>query len=479
MTLGGLPQSHAGALVLSSIASLALSCLGLLLLRRTRPGEQDENDSGLRTAFCRGMAILGALFYFLGLVLSSMPFLVGSSGAEGRSSDIVQCTLVLFIAVGDCLIYQSSSLKDIFLCVLIWLSTTVVAWAGPRAYDNMTDGFESQIGGCDGGYRSAFLIYMSIWLTCIIFGSLLMVCEDGPFSSMCADREEESERAFSYRSSPRSGAIANIGLMRRKALPMIFGFCTSMSGLAFAVGAASDQLGMIFFGAVLLILAVLTAWDWLWRLELSLVMWAALTQGLATIGRTCQTHLAFRDLRWDVTGTNVGTLQIKREVGLPLFVAGFGVLIVTVLLLVHAVNQEPDEKEMGEEEEIDDDDSNACTALLEFATLAVAIGFLIPGLTLPLYVAAPQFPSLMIAGARQGAGAPPPPPDAPNMLRCINMAYTNELPCTALVSIFQFLIIPPMAFVGNILLIIRPSWLPKDMYPPLKTSFPTRLHSAS
>merc|ERR1719440_141861 len=139
-----------------------------------------------------------------------------------------------------------------------------------------------------------------------------MVCEDSPLAKLCGGEEEESERAFSYRSSPRSNTVASIGLMRKKALPLIYGFCTSMSGLAFAVGAASDQLGMIFFGAVLLILAVLTAWDWLWRLELSLVMWVALTQGLATIGRTCQTHLAFRDLRWDVSGTGVGPLEIQR-----------------------------------------------------------------------------------------------------------------------------------------------------------------------
>jgi len=416
------------------------------------------------------MAILGALFYFIGLILSSLRFLVGSSGGEERQAAIIQCFLVLAIALSQCAMGKDLSQREVVYCLLVWLSTTIIEWAGPRAYDNMTTGFESQIGGCDGGYRSAFLIYMSIWLSCIIFGSLLMVCED---STLYDKDEDEEEIPYSFRSAQGTQQLVQVGIVRKSALPVIFGFCTSMSGLSFAVGAASNQLGMIFFGAVLLVLAVLSAWDWLWRLELPLFMWAALTQCAGSICRTCQTHLAFRDLRWDMAGANIGALEMQRWPGLPLFTIGFGIVIVVVTLLFNAVENQDKEKKWEDEDRLsdvdeDDEDEAPFRTYLQLTVLAFTVGCLIPGLTLPLFDAENQYPSILLDDQVQGSGGPPASPIPHNMFRVINMAYSNDLPCTALVSVFQFWILPPIMCTGNLLLILRPQWFPRDLFAPLK-----------
>merc|ERR1719491_829423 len=139
---------------------------------------------------CKGFTMVGAFMYFLGLVLSSMPFLVGSSGQEGRISAIIQCTLVLCLAAADFAWNHNFSLYQSILCMMIWLTTTMIEWTGPRAYDNMTTGLDSQVRGCDGGYRFSFVVYVAIWLTMIIFGAALMVCEDSPLSSSDKDEEE-------------------------------------------------------------------------------------------------------------------------------------------------------------------------------------------------------------------------------------------------------------------------------------------------
>lgn len=39
-------------------------------------------------------------------------------------------------------------------------------------------GFGFSLTGCDGGFRSPFVLYVSVWVTGLVFGTLLLFLED-------------------------------------------------------------------------------------------------------------------------------------------------------------------------------------------------------------------------------------------------------------------------------------------------------------
>lgn len=204
MPLAGLREAQTGSIFYCSFGAVGLSCAGLLILRNTRKKALDI-DGSCATYFAKASAIAGGLSLFAGLVLQSVPYLVGvASDAEGRAAALLQCTLVLCVWVSDCMINQEERddlLWQTMLCVLVWVGTTLVQFAGPRPYDNMSVGFETQIAGCDGGYRSPFLCYASIWLGAILFGVLLMIV-DTPFGGVSTFLLALSGEAWQERRQP-------------------------------------------------------------------------------------------------------------------------------------------------------------------------------------------------------------------------------------------------------------------------------------
>ena len=86
-------------------------------------------------------------------------------------------------------------------------------------------------------------------------------------------------------------------------------------GFVFASGVERDVIGWVIWGAVLLVVAVVCAWQWLWCLDLPLVLWALLSQNIATLLRLVQGHLIFRDFRWDPE-TEVGPLIVWQRMGI-------------------------------------------------------------------------------------------------------------------------------------------------------------------
>mmetsp|Transcript_115548 Transcript_115548/g.204221 ORF Transcript_115548/g.204221 Transcript_115548/m.204221 type:complete len:1057 (-) Transcript_115548:56-3226(-) len=482
MVLAGLPEAFAGTVIASSAFSVVVTCIGLLLLRATRPCDMGH---GLLQLFgYRALGVIGALLVFIGLVLNSVPYLVGvSSDAEGKAAALISCSLVMFVWLGEKLVWkQPVHLAQTIACWLIFVSSILVEYAGPRPFDNMTIGFDSQSGGCDGRYRSPFLMYAAIWLTVIMFGALLLIVEETPPDSICLFCGGDMEEELSWRSSGSPRTLSG-GAVRRRALPILYGLCTSMAGVTFAIGAASNQMGLVFFGACLLILATLCAWDWLWRLELPLTSWAPLSLGISALLRLIQTHLVFRDLRWDPM-TEYGILSVWRPVGLPLFFLGFLLLAGTLLLFVLGgemggwLEEGPEDwgrEELSLEDDLENSDQGMCSQECYYITqmvfLAICAICLIAGILIPMIEIVATKPTLTYVSPKHTTTLGNAGGEAANrksMLDTISQLYTSRLPCSALVLGFTFLIFPPLQFAGACLLLLRPKWVPFDIYPLLR-----------
>lgn len=484
MVLAGLPGAPSFTVIASSALSVAVSCTGLLLLRGTRPCDMGSSRHLLQLASCRALGVIGALFVFLGLVVNSVPFLVGvSTDAEGKAAALIQCFLLPFVWAGErcCCSGRPVHLAQTVACVLIFVSSLMVEYAGPRPFDNMTIGFDSQSGGCDGRYRSPFLMYAAIWLTLIMFGALLLAVEEMPPVLTqylnCGDDEEELSQSWRSSGSPRT---LSGGAVRRRALPIIFGLCTSMSGITFAVGAASNQMLLVLFGGVLLILATLCAWDWLWRLELPLTSWAPLSLGVSALLRLIQMHLVFRDLRWDPVSES-GFLTTHRSWGLPVFFTGFLLLLGTLLLFILGgdlggwLEEGPEDWGSHDysEDELEKSEQGCgpeCIAFLRWLLLLICAVSLILGMNMPMLEFILGHPSLTYETpkALTNLGKNSESYSRKSMWDTISQLYTSRLPCSALVLGFTFLIFPPLQFLGSTLLLCKPRWLPFDIYPMLR-----------
>lgn len=485
MPVAGLPGADAGSLVASATVSVVVSAAGMVMLKATRP--KDTEHGLARVLMHRGLGVTGTMLIFCGLVLSSVPYLVGvSSDAESKAAQIIQTFLVLLCWLGErfLLLGYPMHLAQTLACFLVWLGSILVEYAGPRPYDNLSAGLNGQIGGCDGRYRSPFLVYAGIWLTGLVFGVLLMLLEELPenpwlaayLPSIVAPADEDASLTSSAPKRDRR-------IVRKKALPFVYGLATSMSTLAFAVGAASDQMFLVFFGAMLLVLASLCAWDWLWRLELPLSSWAALSLGLATLGRLAQMHLVYRDLRWDPL-TEYGFLTVWRYPGLPLFFLGFLILVASLVLFQMGgetggwieedweVHQPPlHDSDSEEDEEVLLGASSVACRCVAFVLLGACFTCLLVGLCVPMIETRVQKPGFSYEGRNHhmtmGEGGPG-FSDRKSMLQTVSLLYTKRLPCSAMVVGYTFIISPPLQLAAALVLLLKPRWLPLDMYPTLR-----------
>ncbi|CAK8986251.1 unnamed protein product [Durusdinium trenchii] len=453
MPLHGLPEVARGAVVVSSAFSVLVSTAGLALLRGTRPSEverlQRYADAGSpiqQWILWHVLGVFGALLLYIGLVLSSIPMLMGvSADDEGKTAAIVQQTLVLVCWLTERYLVEGRPLPlmQSCLCALIWFGSTVVEWAGPRPYDNMSLGLPGQIAGCDGGYRSPFLIYASVWLTGLTFGTLLLFCEEGTTLVSCVDPSDDEAAAAP---DPAQEKTRRLQPFRRKVLPIVYAMATSMSGIVFATGTAGNDMRYITAGAVLLVIAVLCAWDFLWRLELPLSTWGAVFQGFTTSLRVVQSHFVFRDFRWDPEDMH-GILIVYKFPGLQFFMTGMFVLFVSLQLYMYTCSWP--EWSAGEQaqtslhlsslsrdtraESLDEGSSFSHGRLCRFKSNHT------PGY-----------------GHRFTDG------DA--YIDVITWLYDSRLPCSAFVVSYNAMILPPVQFLLFFFILLRPSFIPEELY---------------
>eukprot|EP00435_Cladocopium_sp_Y103_P022111 s490_g5.t1 len=494
----GLPEVARGAVVVSSAFSVLVSTAGLALLRGTRPSEverlQRYADAGSpiqQWILWHILGVFGALLLYIGLVLSSIPMLMGvSADDEGKAAAIAQQTLVLVCWLTERYLVEGRPLPlmQSCLCALIWFGSSVVEWAGPRPYDNMSLGLPGQIAGCDGGYRSPFLIYASVWLTGLTFGTLLLFVEEGTTLVSCVDPSDDEAQA----ADPAQEKTRKLQPFRRKALPIVYAMATSMSGIVFATGTAGNDMRYVMAGAVLLVIAVLCAWDFLWRLELPISTWGAVFQGFTTSLRVVQSHFVFRDFRWDPEDMH-GILIVYKFPGLQFFMTGMFVLFVSLQLYMYTCSWP--EWSIGEQvhtsvhlsslsrdtraESLDDGSSfvpgRLCRGsrlwqwlLLPFCMFCIIVGTHIPLIQTEFTL--PDIKWLHDAEAIQRFEANHTPgyghrfTDGDAYIDVITWLYDSRLPCSAFVVSYNAMILPPVQFLLFFFILLRPSFIPEELY---------------
>eukprot|EP00435_Cladocopium_sp_Y103_P044247 s1516_g12.t1 len=314
------------------------------------------------------LGLLGAVQLYLGLVLGQLPFILGvSTDNEGKVAALLENCLILgcwlverfYLSDAPLPAIQSAicvvslgrlgmpCLRRVFPCFSrIGLACTIIDWAGPIPYDDMRLGFASQTAGCDGGFRSPFVLYVSAWITGLVFGTLLLFFED-------------AEGAIFSCGEKRRWTTTGLPI-RQKALPVVYGLATSMSCVLFATGSASNDMSWVTAGVLLLVISVVCTWDFLWCLDMNLATYGALFHGTfvcrikelqdlnptmrignkllpgkATFGmvlhvgrfatglRAIQNHAIFRDLRWDPADAH-GILVVYQYPGLQIFIVEGG-----------------------------------------------------------------------------------------------------------------------------------------------------------
>ncbi|CAE7575107.1 unnamed protein product [Symbiodinium natans] len=386
----------------------------------------------------------------------------------------------------------------------IWFGSTVVEWAGPRPYDNMSLGLPGQIAGCDGGYRSPFLIYASVWLTGLTFGTLLLFCEEGTSLVTCIDPSDDEAGRFvrhypactsagDRREDPPAAAFqekGHVSVEYRRPCMLCLGGSRCL-GVGRDVGnsdvAATDQLfatgtagNDMVWGRVF---GERMSEDYLWRLELPLSTWAATFQGFATSLRVVQGHFVFRDFRWDPEDVH-GFLVVYKFPGLQFFMTGMFTLFVSLQLYMYTSSW-PEWSTAGEQalraaaDSLDEGSSlqrnRVCRGsrlwqwiLLPFCVFCIIVGTHIPLIQTEFTL--PDIKWLHDAAAIERFASNHTPgyghrfADGDAYIDVINWLYDSRLPCSAFVVSYNAMILPPVQFLLLFFILLRPSFIPDDLY---------------
>lgn len=485
MVLAGLPAPAAGSVVLCSFFSVLVSTAGLALLRGTRPSEVGGHVVYVHAMY-RVLGVFGALLLFSGHVLGDIPMLMGvSTKDEGTAAAIMQCTFPLMCWVADRYFVTGRPLPLIqaALCGLAWFGSTLMEWAGPKPFDNLTAGLDGQMAGCDGGFRSPFLIYASIWLTVIMFGTFLFFCDDGNVEARHGKVAAlEAGSNSSLLGPKREQQLTQEAGFRRLMLPVLAGGSASMCGLVFADGAAGNEMGWIFMGACLIVVAVLAAWDWLWRLELSLSSWASIYAVAACLLRMVQGHLVFRDFRWDPDSES-GLLVMWKTPGLQLFMLGFFILFLMFMFYLTCADQWTDSEIHGviSLEELHQQSSapefNPIFGGLQWLLVPISMYCFYRGVTEDLIVTDVVTPHVAWAqtGLVHNSTAHGTASDhhlsGQSYMDLINLLYDRRLPCSALAVSYAIVIQTPIQFAYVLLILARPWFnpIPDHLYSFMQT----------
>lgn len=387
------PLGPWSTLLLASL-SAPLQAAGLALLRlasRKVSNPQDDEDEDLLECVdwlprdCRRptVGLLGFLLLFVGLVLSTLEMLMGA-GVHDKSLDTIivmrkvvllaQCSQVMMCYLAERVCITCAELPSLqrSTCVAVWLGCTLLEWAAPWAHDDTSQVLGNQMASCDDGFRALFtFVWFPLWATSLCFGVLVLTCldpseaglgefydealeaEDEDLTSDSDDEESEAMRKTErrkvveqlmeekrrrheerQRARERRGYIVRepgVRIFRRVVLPLIYGFAFSASGLLFATGYTTPEW-RIWAGmsCTLLLIAACCATDWILRLELSLGVWAPLSQCCATLLRLLQSHLIFRDFRWSYE--EGFAFSVGKKPGVYFFLAGVMILLAVSLM---------------------------------------------------------------------------------------------------------------------------------------------------
>jgi len=480
--------------IVYALASLVFSVAGLSLLHGTRPSQTGSAHVATLFGFTyRVVGVFGALLLFIGLTLSAVPWLLGVwADDEGRAAAIVLCLLAPILWFVERILPDKRRL-DLKLkqrrfhgcgCAVVWFGSTLIEWAAARPHDPVVKGLGMQIAGCDGGYRSPFLIYASGWLTSLIFGTIFL-CLVG-VHGLRGGEESDSDEATTGGVSRQKRSDQAI---RCKALPIIYGFATSMACLAFALGVSLDSMQWIAFGALLLAIGVLCAWQWFWYLELTLSHWAVASQAIATWLRNAQAHLFFRDFRWlpvsdegDETGR---LLALEKYPGVWIYLLGFFLTSAVCACVmaappVHA-HREPDAAGSQPlaggktKKPVNRSPIVRFVVGLEWVVFAIMVTFYYLGITRPLMETSFELPGLHYVHsgpqmAQEVAAASNGPVQKDmhmhpggSYLRLITTLYDDRLPCSAMVISFNTCVRAPMQILTFLAVMLRPSFMSNGM----------------
>lgn len=487
MPLAGQDAPATGVIALTSVLSVALSTVGLALLRGTRPSSSMALGPGSAAWYRnRALGVCGAFLFFFGLVLASLPKLRGvKTDTEEKGAALIQCTLVLTCWITERYQIVGRPLPPVqsLTCAVMWFAATLVQWAGPKPFDNLSLGLDGQVSGCDGGYRTPFLIYAASWTTCLTAGPaflLIQGCKRITWPDPDADQPNSSfadnDPSDPYLYLPYD-KTKDPFRMRRLIVAVLFGGAIAMSELTFATGASTNEMGYIVLGAGALVLAVLLAWDFLWLIEGPLGGWAPLSLGAVTMLRLTQEHLVFRDFRWD-PDSEFGPLTVWRWPGLHLFMFGTLILVFMLVLFIGIIDT------LGWEgisyaEYVDlvwpkepVSWPRKTVTLLQWILLFLCMATLFYGITMPLIdfeITLPNVQYVMTETAGD-AGSNDTAASAHRVIHAsqsnvnlISFLYDRRLPCNALVLALNNVILPPLQFLGTVFLLIRPRIIPADV----------------
>jgi len=496
-----------GAVACSSVLSVVASTIGLVVLGLTRPSDAKIDDTS-NVYITRIVGVFGALLYFIGLALGSIPWLVGVwNDVEGKASIMVQQMLVLACLVSErCILGRAPHPLIAIGCVVVWFGSTLIEWAGPRPYDSMLSGLEGQIAGCDGGYRTPFLIYAPLWLSVVTFGAVFLCfnpdgrCDNGEDDSSEDDIGSASLLLEKHLKQERIRAL------RRKLLPIVYGFAMSMSGIVCASGTARDDMTWVTLGVCLMALSVVCAWECLWSLDMTLGTWALLSQNTYTLLRFVQGHLVFRDFRWNAN-SEIGYFIVWKWPGVWFFLLGFFLTVtVTVLFLSHSEEDEGDVSTgtivragsktiMSSANSVDSDNDGyrsdgykptmapACRCLvmgIQWLLFFACITSFYFGITLTILDFKYGVPGLQWHGGNETTNHTADPTadgtelrtaSGQSYLQLITTLYDKRLPCSAMVIAFNSVCRAPLQFASFVVVMLRPSILPVKVLQNLQTTF--------
>lgn len=456
--------------ILSSICSLVVSSCGLTVLAATRPSE--AMDSKYSIHILRLAGIIGTLLQFVALVLSSVPMVMGATTtSDGKMASIMQCSLLLVCWAIDRYLLTAEKLPPLqsCACAIVWFGSTVIEWAGPRPHDNLRLGLAGQIAGCDGGYRSPFLIYVSVWLTSLTFGVLLLILDGANHTD-----NTDSDGDHSTLTQPRLNVDPyNIPM---RALPITYGFAVSMSSLLFATGAATNQMSWVIFGAILVAVAAACAWESFWRFNISLTSWVSVSQCCSALLGLMQGHLVFRDFRWDPS--NVHAISaVDKWPGLPIFLFGTTLLIAILLLFLADSSfslwlRKSVDSQAGGVDYKETLKTPLPVTLLQWLLLPPWVGCLYIGITQPLLETEIMTPEIFWISGKESMqqaqhhiapGSVHHFKSDQSYLDLISFMYDRHLPCSALGIAYTSVIIPPLQFLAVLVALLRPTCVPMQL----------------
>eukprot|EP00928_Gymnodinium_smaydae_P087701 TRINITY_DN71933_c0_g1_i1.p1 TRINITY_DN71933_c0_g1~~TRINITY_DN71933_c0_g1_i1.p1 ORF type:complete len:1063 (+),score=225.23 TRINITY_DN71933_c0_g1_i1:188-3376(+) len=336
MPLSGLPSNGGSLVLLATTISVPVTTLGLVLLRASQPREQEDDGATVkRRVLLRAIGAAAGLLHFAGLALAAAPYAIGAeSDTEAKACALLRALVCPCCWAAERWLLQDEDLPPLqgVLCFAVWFAGSLAVWVGPQPQDSVSGGLPAQIAGCDGGYRTPFLMYVPMWFTGLLTGLLLLLLEEVGDSSVwplnVVTRPCKMEvQGVEAPSSPQR--------LRRKLLPLVYAAAVSMAYYALAAGVAAGSSRCVVAAALLLALATLCAWDWTWRIGLTLGSWAPASQLCTTLAFLFQDHFLFRDLRWDPV-LEIGPLVVWEGFGIPLFCIGCTVLWVIFILFVRA-----------------------------------------------------------------------------------------------------------------------------------------------